>query len=210
MIAIIDYDIGNLKSVHKAFSFLGVPAKLTSSHQEISAAGGVVLPGVGAFGEGIKNLQQKNLDYLIKKIAARGVPLLGICLGMQLLFEESAETPGTAGLGILQGEVKKFSLSEVTKIPHMGWNQVCMQKKDPLFCGLSDRSNFYFVHSYYVQADEKDVIGKTRYGIRTFSSVIRSNNIWGFQCHPEKSSIFGLQVLKNFSEVIENGSNSGR
>ena len=209
MIAVIDYGIGNLKSVVKAFQYLEIPVRLTASRRDIEKARGVVLPGVGAFGEGMRNLQQREMVSLLKDLAAGGVPLLGICLGMQLLFAESAESPGVSGLGLVDGRVERFKSKEVNKIPHMGWNQVRQCQQDPLFKGVKDNSYFYFVHSYYVDnSDSEAVLGTTCYGDREFISVVHRKNIWGFQCHPEKSSDLGLLVLKNFSEVIANGSNT--
>ena len=210
MIAIIDYGIGNLKSVVKAFQFLDIPVKLTANFEKISTADGVVLPGVGAFGAGMSNLQENDMVTLIEKIVSRGTPLLGICLGMQLLFSESAEAPGVPGLGLIPGRVERFTKNEVHKIPHIGWNQVEQRQDDPLFKKVKEQANFYFVHSYYAVSSDNDVIiGTTEYGKREFVSIVRQLNVWGFQCHPEKSSRIGLQVLKNFSEVIINGSNTG-
>ncbi|MFW5985214.1 MAG: imidazole glycerol phosphate synthase subunit HisH [Halanaerobiaceae bacterium] len=209
MIVVLDYDTGNLKSVVKAFEFLDIDVKLTDNKSEIEAAEGVVLPGVGAFGEGMNNLRKKGLVEVIRKVTDRGIPFLGICLGMQLLFNRSAEAPGVSGLELVEGEVEKFTLEDVVKIPHMGWNQVQLQQEDILFSGVKDGSNFYFVHSYYVTTPNSEIIvGETEYGKQKFVSVIHQDNVWGFQCHPEKSSEIGLKVLENFSEVVINGSNT--
>lgn len=209
MIAIIDYEIGNLGSVLKALKYLKVPVTLTMDYQEIKEAAGIILPGVGAFGEGMENLRSLKLEQLIKEEIAKGKPLLGICLGMQLLFTTSEEDRGITGLSLIAGQVKKFNPDKVGKVPHIGWNQVELVKDDSLFKKLG-KEDFYFVHSYYVEPENKEVIlGKTVYGSHEFVSVVKQNNIWGIQCHPEKSSRVGLQVLKNFSEVVYDGGYSG-
>ena len=206
MIAVIDYGVGNLGSVLKAFQFLNVPVILTSDHDKILKAQGVVLPGVGAFGAGMKNLKKSGLNNTINEIIKLNRPFLGICLGLQLLFSSSEENPGIKGLDIIKGKVTKFKLGKVDKIPHMGWNQVEIQKKDPLFVSFSRKRNFYFVHSYYVKPENQDIIlGTTSYCQQEFASVIRDSNIWAIQCHPEKSSKVGLEVLNKFSEVAING-----
>lgn len=203
MIAIIDYGIGNLGSVVKAFNFLEIPVTLTANKDIIEQAEGIVLPGVGAFGEGMANLRKNNMEQLLKKVVDRGTPFLGICLGLQLLFSVSEEDKQAAGLNLINGKVKRFEKEKVGKIPHMGWNQVELQSKDPLFEGFKKNYNFYFVHSYYVEPKDKEVIlGKTTYGKQEFVSVVKKDNIWGIQCHPEKSSQIGLKVLQNFSEVV--------
>lgn len=203
MIVIIDYGIGNLGSVVKAFNYLKVPVTLTSDKQEIKNAKGVVLPGVGAFGEGMKNLKESQLDQLIIDIVNEGKPFLGICLGLQLLFTSSEEESNVSGLDLIAGKVKKFSNTKVNKIPHMGWNQLELESEDQLFQGISRPRNFYFVHSYYVDPVDEDVIlAKTVYGREEFTSVVRRDNVWGIQCHPEKSSKTGLKFLENFSEVV--------
>ena len=203
MIVIIDYGIGNLGSVVKAFKYLNIPVTLSADVDKIKNAAGVVLPGVGAFGEGMDNLRKNNLIGVIHDIIDRGVPFLGICLGLQLLFTSSEEAE-TEGLGLIKGNVKKFTVEKVGKIPHMGWNQVELNSDDPLFANFNKTRNFYFVHSYYVDPDEEQVIlGKTQYGDQEFVSVIRKDNVWGFQCHPEKSSNVGLRVLKNYSRVVK-------
>ena len=210
MIAIIDYGIGNLGSVVKAFKYLEIPVTLTSDENEIRSAEAVVLPGVGAFGEGMNNLQERNLKQVIFDDVADGKPFLGICLGLQLLFSSSEEDHDIPGLDLIDGKVTKFDIKQVDKIPHMGWNQVELKQDDPVFEGFSRPHNLYFVHSYYVDPVDEDVIlGKTKYGSEDFVSVIRKGNVWGIQCHPEKSSKVGLKVLKNFNEVVSNGSNSG-
>ena len=204
MIAVIDYGIGNLNSVVKAFNYIDIPVSLTDKPEVINKSDALLLPGVGAFGEGMDNLKKKGLDKIIKKNIAEGKPFLGICLGLQLLFSCSEENKGVEGLDLIKGSVQKFSLSDVPKIPHIGWNQVDFGKSDdPLFTGLTDNNNLYFVHSFFVEPeDEGVVLGKTTYGNKDFASIIRKDNIWGIQCHPEKSSKVGLKILKNFGEVI--------
>ena len=208
MITIIDYGIGNLGSVVKAFEYLEIPVELTDNKEKIRKAEAVVLPGVGAFGEGMRNLRKDDLDKVIYEVVEKGVPFLGICLGLQLLFTSSEEDKDIEGLNLLKGKVEKFDKNKVGKIPHMGWNQVKLQKDDPLFNGFTRDRNFYFVHSYYVSPEEKEVIlGKTDYGKKEFVSVIRNKNIWGIQCHPEKSSKIGLRVLENFKEIVRGDGN---
>lgn len=209
MIAIIDYDIGNLGSVLKAFRYLGLEARLTRDFNDLRRAAGIILPGVGAFGQGMCNLREMGFEPVIKDEIAGGKPFFGICLGMQLLLDGSEEAEGIQGLGLIPGLVKKFNRSKVGKIPHMGWNQIEIVKQDPVFSGLSGE-NFYFVHSFYASPEtENNIVGKTRYGDTEFASVVRKENVWGMQCHPEKSSKLGLKVLKNFSEVVYGGDNTG-
>jgi len=210
LIAIIDYQIGNLGSIYKALKFLKIPVTLTGDYQEIKDAAGIILPGVGAFGEGMRNLQHLQLADLVISEARKGKPFLGICLGMQLLFSSGEEDGITEGLNLFKGRVRKFNPEKVGKIPHIGWNQIEIVRDDPLFID-SEKENFYFVHGYYVDSLENDIIlGKTVYGNQEFVSVVQKDNIWGIQCHPEKSSKVGLRVLKNFSEVVFNAGYSGR
>lgn len=209
MITVIDYDIGNLGSVIKAFDYLEIEVKLTSNPEEIKTAEGIILPGVGAFREGMENLLRLGFEKVIKDEVAKGKPFFGICLGMQLLFDSSEEDPGVSGLSLIPGRVVRFKQEEVGKIPQIGWNQLELVQDDPIFSEL-DKEYFYFVHSYYVQPDnEKYIVTQTGYGSRSFPSVVRKDNVWGMQCHPEKSSQAGLQVLKKFSEVVVCGSNTG-
>ena len=209
MIAIIDYDIGNLGSVLKAFKYMGIEAVLTRKISDIKKADGIILPGVGAFGQGMINLREMGFEEVIKKEVADGKPFFGICLGMQLLLDKSEEAEGIPGLGLIPGQVKKFSKEKVGKIPHMGWNQVEIICNDPIFSGLNNE-DFYFVHSYYAfPEDDKYSIGKTVYGKTKFTSIMRKDNVWGMQCHPEKSSRVGLDVIKKFSEVVYDGDNTG-
>ena len=197
MIAIIDYESGNLRSISKALEEVGARVKVTDSKKVIARAKGLVLPGVGAFHHGMKVLKKKGLLSPILNAIEEGKPLLGICLGMQLLFSESKEHGLHKGLGVIKGKVKRFP-SKV-KVPHLGWNQIkCTRGKSTIFDGITDNKYFYFVHSYYVEPADKGIIAaKAFYGIE-FTSCIVKDNIWGVQFHPEKSSGNGLKVLKNF------------
>jgi imidazole glycerol-phosphate synthase subunit HisH len=204
LIAIVDYGIGNIGSVVKAFKYLNIPVKLTYKHNEIKDADAIVLPGVGAFGEGMNNLKKRKLDSLIKNLIFQGKPFLGICLGLQLLFSSSEEDKSIEGLNIIEGEVRRFNSEKVGKIPHIGWNQLKLKRDDPLFYNILNPIDFYFVHSYYVKPiKEEFILANTNYGKQEFVSVIRRDNVWGIQCHPEKSSRIGLQLLRNFSEVVD-------
>ncbi|MCR4998548.1 MAG: imidazole glycerol phosphate synthase subunit HisH [Lachnospiraceae bacterium] len=201
MIAIIDYDAGNIKSVEKAFAYLGYETKVTRDAQEILSADKVVLPGVGSFGDAMNHLKQYQLDTVIQEVASSGKPFLGICLGLQLLFESSEETPGVAGLGILPGRIVRFSDDMGLKIPHIGWNSLHLQHEGRLFRGIFEQSFVYYVHSYYLQAaDESIVTATSDYGATIHGSV-ESGNIFACQFHPEKSGTVGLQILKNFCEL---------
>jgi len=198
MIAIIDYGMGNLRSVEKGFEKVGAKVIVTRDIAEIRRATGVVLPGVGAFKDCMDNLKKFNLVEIVKEsVLVEQKPFLGICLGLQLLFSHSEEGAGSEGLGIFEGKVKKFEGD--LKIPHMGWNQVSIKKDNPLFVGIEDETYFYFVHSYYVAPeDENIVLTETNYGGVFVSSVWR-NNIFATQFHPEKSQDSGLKILENFS-----------
>jgi len=196
MIAIIDYGAGNLKSVKNALDFLRVESIITSDPKEIEKADKVIFPGVGAFGDTLKTLKKLNLINPIKK-AAKTKPFLGICLGLQLLFEESEETPGINGLGIFKGVVKKFQ-SNTLKIPQIGWNSINIKKENPSFENVKDKSYFYFVHSYYVVPKDKNLIlTTTNYG-KEFCSGIAKDNLIAVQYHPERSGSVGLQLLRDF------------
>jgi len=202
-IAVIDYGLGNLRSVSKALECAGAKVKVTNKPDDITSASAIVLPGVGAFKVAMDNLKKLGLvDPLIKTIK-EGKPFLGICLGLQVLFSESAEHGTSQGLGLIKGEVKKFS-SDV-KIPHMGWNAVKLSKDNPgisIFKGISDESYFYFVHSYYVEPEDKSLILTTSEYGQSFTSAISKDNIWGMQFHPEKSEKLGLQILRNFVSYV--------
>lgn len=201
MIAIIDYGMGNLRSVSKAFECLGHSTTVTRIPEEISNSSGIVLPGVGAFGDCIRNLDEFDLIEPIKKSIMQRKPFLGICLGLQVLFDESEESPGTRGLGIFKGKIVRFPKFDEKrlKIPHMGWNQVELAKETPLLKGIPNRSWFYFVHSYYPEPEDEEIIAATStYGI-DFTCAVSAGSIFACQFHPEKSSNLGLRILSNFA-----------
>ncbi len=201
MIAIIDYDAGNIKSVEKALQKLGADVVITKNAQEILSADKVILPGVGAFGDAMSNLHKYDLVPVIKEVVKKGTPFLGICLGLQLLFERSDETPGVEGLGILKGEVLRIPDCENLKIPHMGWNSLHLQNNGRLFQGLPEESYVYFVHSYYLKAEEEEIVKATTEYSVTIHASVEKDNVFACQFHPEKSSDVGLQILKNFVEL---------
>ncbi|HJC81116.1 MAG: imidazole glycerol phosphate synthase subunit HisH [Lachnospiraceae bacterium] len=201
MIAVIDYDAGNIRSVEKALLFLGEQVRITGDAEEILSADKVILPGVGAFGDAMENIRRRGLETVIRDVAESGKPFLGICLGLQLLFERSEEAPGVDGLGILKGEILRITETEGMKIPHMGWNSLSLQNDGRLFRGIEDQSYVYFVHSYYLKAeDEKIVKAATEYCTHIHASV-EKDNVFACQFHPEKSSDVGLHILKNFVEL---------
>ncbi len=203
MIAIIDYDAGNLRSVEKALQYLGKETIVTRDPEQIRKADKVILPGVGAFGDAMKKLQEYHLDTLIHEIADSGKPLLGICLGLQLLFEESEESPGVEGLGILEGKIRRIPEGEGLKVPHIGWNSLHLEHNGRLFRNIPENSYVYFVHSYYLEAKDPEIVkASTEYGVHIHASV-EKNNLFACQFHPEKSSETGLQILKNFAEMEE-------
>lgn len=198
MIAIIDYDAGNIKSVEKALNFLGEEAVITRDHKEILSSDKVILPGVGAFGDAMGKLHQYELVDTIQEVVEKGIPFLGICLGLQLMFESSDEAPGVKGLGLLSGKVIRIPKQDGLKIPHMGWNNIKVKKGAKLFKGLGADPYVYFVHSYYLKADDEDIVAATtEYGVTIHASV-EKDNVYACQFHPEKSSTVGLQILKNF------------
>ena len=201
MTAVIDYDAGNLMSVEKALTFLGGQPVITRDPEAIMSADRIVLPGVGAFGDAMNRLRQYGLDEVIRQAAALEIPLLGICLGMQLLFEESEESPGVPGLGLLPGKIRKIPPAPGLKIPHMGWNDLGIRRDSRLFQGVPEGSFVYFVHSYYLKAErEEDAAAWTDYGVRIHAAVER-DCLFGCQFHPEKSSETGLQILRNFLRI---------
>lgn len=203
MIAIIDYDAGNIKSVEKALLYLGEDVCISRDAKEILSADKVILPGVGAFGDAMGNIRRFGLESVIKEVTERGTPFLGICLGLQLLFERSEETPGVEGLGILKGEILRISDKEGLKIPHMGWNSLELTNSGRLFKGLEGNPYVYFVHSYYLKAEDKKIVkAVTDYSTRIHASV-EKDNVFACQFHPEKSSSVGLQILKNFVRLQE-------
>ena len=201
MIAMIDYDAGNIKSVEKALQKLGADVVITKDPEVILNAGKVILPGVGAFGDAMGNLNRYGLVDVIHKVVENGTPFLGICLGLQLLFERSDETPGVEGLGILKGEILRIPDGEGLKIPHMGWNSLHLQNNGRLFKGLKENDYVYFVHSYYLKAEEPEIVkATTHYSVDIHASV-EKDNVFACQFHPEKSSDIGLTILKNFVEL---------
>ena len=198
LIAILDYDAGNIKSVEKAMQLLGQEVTITRKRDEILRADKVILPGVGAFGDAMGKICQYGLFDVIHEVVDNGTPFLGICLGLQLLFERSDESPGVEGLGVLKGEILRIPETPGLKIPHMGWNSLEFQNDGRLFRKLPKESYVYFVHSYYLKAaDESIVTAVTEYGTKIHASV-EQGNVFACQFHPEKSSDVGIQILKNF------------
>jgi len=201
MIAIIDYDAGNIKSVEKALQFLGEEALITRDIDVLMSADKVILPGVGAFGDAMAKLEEYGLVDVIHKIVDKGTPFLGICLGLQLLFDSSEEAPGVKGLGLLPGKIVRFPSDMGLKVPQIGWNKLLFPEKGKLFKGLDEGVFVYFVHSYYLQAQNmSDVVATCEYGVTVHASV-EHNNIYACQFHPEKSSDVGMTILKNFIDL---------
>lgn len=205
--AVLDYDVGNLASVLQGLKQSGLEPVLTRDREEILSARAVVLPGVGAFAQGVENLKKHRLLSVIEEVTAKGTPFLGICLGMQLLFEESEEYGRHAGLGFLPGKVVRFP--QGLKVPHMGWNTLNFHNPHPLLNGVEAGSFVYFVHSYYASdCEPSHIIASTNYGVE-FPAMVCFNNIVGVQFHPEKSSRIGLKLLSNFGEMVRSGSYTG-
>ena len=201
MIAVIDYDAGNIRSVEKALLSLEQDVRITGDAKEILSADKVILPGVGAFGDAMENIRKSGLDKVIRRVVEDRKPFLGICLGLQLLFERSEEAPGAEGLGILKGEILRIPETEGMKIPHMGWNSLHLENNGRLFRGIGEQAYVYFVHSYYLKAeDEKIVTASAEYCTHIHASV-EKDNVFACQFHPEKSSDVGLHILKNFVEL---------
>ena len=201
MIAIIDYGMGNLRSVQKGFERVGHAATVTSDPKVIGSASKVVLPGVGAFGDAMDELRRRDLIVPVKEAIAAGKPFLGICLGLQLLFEVGHEGGQYEGLGVLGGDVVRFDLPHDYKVPHMGWNQLEIVRPAPILAGLASGTHAYFVHSYYgVPRDREVIAAETRYGV-PFTSVVWRDNLFATQFHPEKSQSDGLRILRNFAEL---------
>lgn len=201
MIAIIDYDAGNIRSVEKAMAKLGQEVWITRNRERIMNADKVILPGVGSFGDAMAHLREYNLVEVIKDVVAEKKPFLGICLGLQLLYESSEETPGVEGLGILKGKILKIPEQKDLKIPHMGWNSLHLQNDGRLFRGIEQNPYVYFVHSYYLKAGEEETVkATTEYSVNIHASV-EKDNVFACQFHPEKSGDLGLQILKNFAEL---------
>lgn len=200
MIAIIDYDAGNTFNVQKALQHIGLEAVLTANRDTILAADGVILPGVGAYASAVSVLRERGLIDVIHEVVARNIPLLGICLGMQLLFDESEEYGPTPGLGIIPGTVKSIPNNLGLRVPHMGWNQNTLCHKDSAFSGVADKYT-YFVHSYYVDTDSQYITTTADYGIKV-PGIVEKENVYGMQFHPEKSGAVGLNLLRTFGNII--------
>ncbi|MFH0887020.1 MAG: imidazole glycerol phosphate synthase subunit HisH [bacterium] len=199
MLSIIDYKMGNIRSVQKALEKLGFGSEITDDPVVIKRSKGIILPGVGSFGAAMANL--KPLIPVIREEIAKNKPFLGICLGLQLIFESSDENPGVNGMGLLKGHSKRFDLPHDMKVPHMGWNNIKINKKSPILTGIPDGQQMYFVHSYYVVPEDKDVIlTTTDYGM-DFTSSIAKGNIFATQFHPEKSGEIGLEIYRNFGNM---------
>ncbi len=203
MIAIIDYDAGNIKSVEKAMMALGQEVVITRDKETILNAEGVILPGVGAFGDAMQKLRDYDLVETIHKVVKKNIPFLGICLGLQLMFESSEETPGVKGLGLLKGKIVRIPEGEGLKIPHIGWNNLRYPNVGRLYKDIPEDSYVYFVHSYYLQAEEPEiVVATTEYGVVIQASV-EKGNVFACQFHPEKSSSVGMKILENFISVVK-------
>ncbi len=200
MIALVDYGMGNLLSVHKALEYLNADVEIVTKPADLAKADSVILPGVGNFGEGVEHLNSSGLSDSIKNFIDTGKPYLGICLGMQMLMESSEEAPNVKGLGVFKGKVIKFPKNEL-KVPHMGWNSIDLKNESKYLKNIDNGKFFYFVHSYFVQPDDKSIIkATTNYGIDVTAAIGR-NNVFAIQFHPEKSQDDGLQILKNFIEL---------
>jgi imidazole glycerol-phosphate synthase subunit HisH len=207
-LVIVDYGVGNLRSVYKAVEAAGATAEVITSPDGLAGAAGIVLPGVGAFGDAAANLRAAGFEAPLKQAVQAGTPLLGICVGMQMLFDESEEMGRHAGLGIIPGRVVRFAADlhgpdgRLLKVPQIGWNQLCHAQTDPLLAGVSDGAYAYFVHSYYcAPTDPAYIVATTDFG-SPYASIVRRDNVWGIQCHPEKSQAVGLRILRNFVAIV--------
>ena len=201
MLAVIDYDAGNIKSVENAFKYLGADICVTRDPKEILKADRVILPGVGAFGDAMKKLNEYNLTEVIRTVAGSGTPFMGICLGLQLLFDSSEESEGVSGLSILHGKIRKIPDSPRLKIPQIGWNNLKYPNKGRLFEGIDEDSYVYFVHSFYLDAEDKSIVtATTDYGT-TIEASVEKDNVFACQFHPEKSAEVGMEILRNFLKV---------
>ncbi|MCB2300970.1 imidazole glycerol phosphate synthase subunit HisH [Clostridium tagluense] len=200
MIAIVDYGVGNLKSVQNALKAINIPSIISSDKEEIAKSRSIIVPGVGAFPDAMKNLRDKGLDVVIKRAAEAGKPILGICLGMQLFFEESEEIERCTGLGLFKGTVKKLEGS--IKIPHMGWNDLSFESYTALLEGVVEHSYVYFVHSYYAQVGEDNIVNAYTMYEKKIPAIVSKGNIFGLQFHPEKSGEAGMKLLKNFGGIM--------
>ena len=201
MIAIVDYGVGNLKSVQNALKSMNIPSVISADGEEISKCRSIIVPGVGAFPDAMENMRGKGLDKVIKAAAKEEKPILGICLGMQLLFEESEEIEKCQGLGLLKGKIKKLEGS--IKIPHMGWNSLSFETYSQLLTGVPENKYVYFVHSYYAEDYEKGIVNAYSMYEKKIPAIVSKGNIFGMQFHPEKSGEFGMKLLKNFVEVVQ-------
>ena len=198
MVAIIDYDAGNIKSVENAVRFLGHEVTVTSKAEEILCADHIILPGVGAFGDAMKRLSGAGLEETIRQAVDREIPFLGICLGLQLIFEESEESPGVKGLSLLPGRIRRIPEGDGRKVPQIGWNDLSFPRSSRLFAGIPEGSYVYFVHSYYLEAgDPADVAARTEYGV-SIDAAVEHGKLFACQFHPEKSEQIGMQILENF------------
>lgn len=204
MIAIIDYGAGNIQSVYKALNFIGADCKVTSDKDEILNADGAILPGVGSFGDAMDTMTKRGIKDTIIEYTKNGKPFLGICLGLQLLFPESEETPGVKGLDIFKGTITKIpNQNRTLKIPHMGWNNISIKQKNGIFKDIEGEPYVYFVHSFYLKAQDKDIVAATtQYGVE-IDAAVQKGNIIATQFHPEKSGEVGLKMLKNFVEMVK-------
>ena len=204
MIAIIDYGAGNIQSVYKALKFIGADCKVTSDKDEILNADGAILPGVGSFGDAMDTMTKRGIKDTIIEYTKSGKPFLGICLGLQLLFPESEETPGVKGLDIFKGTITKIpNQNRTLKIPHMGWNNISIKQKNGIFKDIEGELYVYFVHSFYLKAQDKDIVAATtQYGVE-IDAAVQKGNIIATQFHPEKSGEVGLKMLKNFVEMVK-------
>lgn len=201
MIAIIDYDAGNIKSVEKALIAIKQDVVLTRNHEEILAADKVILPGVGSFGDAMSKLNEYGLVDVIRKVASKGTPLLGICMGLQLMFERSDESEGVEGIGLFKGNIKHIPAKDGLKIPHIGWNSIDIKAGTRLFNDIPNNSYVYFVHSYYLKAEDENIVAATTaYGTH-IHAAIECGNVFACQFHPEKSSDVGLKILTNFATL---------
>ena len=201
MVAIIDYDAGNIKSVENAVRFLGHEVIVTSNAEEILSADHIILPGVGAFGDAMKRLNKAGLEETIRQAVDREIPFLGICLGLQLIFEESEESPGVKGLGLLPGRIRRIPEGGGRKVPQIGWNDLSFPRSSRLFAGIPEGSYVYFVHSYYLEAgDPADVAARTEYGV-SIDAAVEHGRLFACQFHPEKSERIGMQILENFLKL---------
>ena len=205
MIAIIDYNAGNLKSVEKALHFLGEDCVITRNFREIKTADKVILPGVGAFGDAMEQLKKYELDKVIHQVTAENKPFLGICLGLQLLFEGSDESQGVEGLHVLDGQILRIPDQSGLKIPHIGWNSLHLQNDGRLFAGLEENPYVYFVHSYYLHAEEPEIVKAVTDYSTTIHASVEKGNVFACQFHPEKSSRYGLKILENFAKLEKEG-----